>query len=314
MRNIKYNIGDKVVVKSKKWYDDNKDESDKGYVKLASSENGFRPCFCRPMSQFCGKIVTISKIVHDAYYIDEDNNRDFWTDDMFDGYAEEILSDMGEVSDGYHTFNELYEFRLLFNAGWFNELAKKGLCDVHKSKLHSDGNIPFGNPDYFIVVAELPTGQISNHYRMMYWDLFNIPEKKTANTFDGHTPKDVTTRIRKFLTNSYPKTYLACCEIMGIHDVITTGVNGYEKNSLENFQKLITCRDAYWKMSDCNWEETRKDKSVHYVIYCSLSGELIQAKTINNDINFLLDFPSKEMSETFFYNFKPLIENSKIYI
>ena len=24
--------------------------------------------------------------------------------------------DMGDVSDGYHTFNELYEYRLLYNA------------------------------------------------------------------------------------------------------------------------------------------------------------------------------------------------------
>ena len=43
--------------------------------------------------------------------------------------------DMGEVSDGYHTFNELYEYRLLYNAALFNELAKQGLYDVHKSRL-----------------------------------------------------------------------------------------------------------------------------------------------------------------------------------
>lgn len=106
---------------------------------------------------------------------------------------------IGDFSDGYHTFNELYEYRMLYNAMIFNELAMQGFYDVHKSKLHHDGKAPFGNPDYFIVVAELPTGQISNHYRMKHWDLFQIPEKERSNEWDGHTPSDVANRIREFL-------------------------------------------------------------------------------------------------------------------
>ena len=111
--------------------------------------------------------------------------------------------DMGEVSDGYHTFNELYEYRLLYNAALFNELAKQGLYDVHKSKRHSDGEIPFGDENWFIVMAELPTGQISNHYEMKDWDLFKVAEKPKANAWDGHSPKDVAVRLREFLAD-YP--------------------------------------------------------------------------------------------------------------
>ena len=108
-------------------------------------------------------------------------------------------TDMGEVSDGYHTFNELYDYRMLYNAALFNEWAKQGLYDVHKSKRHSDGEECFGG-GWFIVQAQLPTGQISNHYEMKYWDLFNVPEKIFANEYDGHTPKDVAERLREFLT------------------------------------------------------------------------------------------------------------------
>lgn len=108
--------------------------------------------------------------------------------------------DKGNISDGYHTFNELYEYRLLYNASMFNELAKQGLYDVHKSKKHSDGTIPFDDENWFIVQAELPTGQISNHYEMKDWDLFKIPEKEKANPYDGHTPQDVAKRLRDFLT------------------------------------------------------------------------------------------------------------------
>ena len=111
----------------------------------------------------------------------------------------ERKKNMGEVSDGYHTFNELYEYRLLYNAAFFNELAKRGACDVHKSKRHSDGEIPFGDPNWFIVMAELPTGQISNHYEMKDWDLFQVPEKDVANKWDGHSPCDVARRIRDYV-------------------------------------------------------------------------------------------------------------------
>jgi hypothetical protein len=63
------------------------------------------------------------------------------------------------TSDGYHTFKELYEFRLLYNASLFNEWALSNKYDVHKSKKHSDGLECFGG-GWFIVMAELPTGQI----------------------------------------------------------------------------------------------------------------------------------------------------------
>ena len=119
----------------------------------------------------------------------------------FGEYSDNEPLDMGEVSDGYHTFNELYEYRMLYNAALFNEFAKQGLYDVHKSRKHSDGEYPFGDSNWFIVMAELPTGQISNHYEMKDWDLFHVPEKEKANVWDGHTPKDVSERLRNFLMN-----------------------------------------------------------------------------------------------------------------
>lgn len=108
-------------------------------------------------------------------------------------------SDVGEISDGYHTFNELYRYRMVYNAAFFNELAKSGNIELCKSKRHSDGEKCFGSDDWFIVMANLPTGQISNHYETKYWDLFNIPERKTAFEYDGHTPSEAADRIEKYL-------------------------------------------------------------------------------------------------------------------
>lgn len=100
-----------------------------------------------------------------------------------------------DISDGYHTFNELYEFRKQYNASLFNEWALNNKFDVHKSWKHNDGEDCFGG-GWFIVVAILPEGQISNHYKAKDWNLFKIPEvKKAKYEFDGHTPKDVLRRL-----------------------------------------------------------------------------------------------------------------------
>lgn len=100
----------------------------------------------------------------------------------------------GETSDGYHTFNELYEYRLTYNAALFNEWSAQGKYEVHKSWKHGDGERCFGS-GWFIVMAELPTGQISNHYEDKYWDLFDIPERSLAHVWDGHTPEEALKRL-----------------------------------------------------------------------------------------------------------------------
>ena len=112
----------------------------------------------------------------------------------------------GSISDGYHTFDELYEFRKVYNAALFNEWGgdynyAKGIdttqYNVHKSWKHYDGELCFGG-GWFIVVAMLPTGQISNHYEAKDWDLFKIPEiDKALFEFDGHGSEDVLKRLKQ---------------------------------------------------------------------------------------------------------------------
>ena len=109
-------------------------------------------------------------------------------------------TDMGEVSDGYHTFNELYYYRMLYNAAFFNLLPKEW---VHKSKRHHTGEECFGG-GWFIVMANLPTGQISNHYELKDWDLFQVPEKEFADEWDGHTPQEAAERLHRYLQQEHP--------------------------------------------------------------------------------------------------------------
>lgn len=99
-----------------------------------------------------------------------------------------------EPRDDYHTMSELYEYRMLYNAHAVNEWAKHGTYPVVKSWRHSDGEECFGG-GWFIVVATLPTGQVSNHYKERFWELFKVPVVEFAPEYDGHTPEEASKRL-----------------------------------------------------------------------------------------------------------------------
>ncbi|MEV0361152.1 hypothetical protein ACIBEK_00280 [Nocardia fusca] len=107
------------------------------------------------------------------------------------------------TSDGVHTFAELYHYRMLYNALVFNEWARGGRYDVHKSIRHSDGELCFGG-GWFVVYATLPTGQIANHYRMRHWGLFRIPERQVPAIWDGHSAREAAERMLRFLRQPPP--------------------------------------------------------------------------------------------------------------
>jgi hypothetical protein len=99
------------------------------------------------------------------------------------------------VSDGYHTFQELYTFRMMYNAALFNEWYKQNKYEVHKSWKHNDGELCFGG-GWFVVLAMLPSGQITNHYPVNQWENFKILEtEKALFPYDGHTSLDVLNRL-----------------------------------------------------------------------------------------------------------------------
>ena len=100
----------------------------------------------------------------------------------------------GTTSDGYHTFDELYRYRMLYNAHAARGWHSRGITVV-KSYRHSDGEECFGG-GWFIVTALLPSGQVSNHYEAEHWDLFDIPSVGMAPEYDGHTPEMAAARLK----------------------------------------------------------------------------------------------------------------------
>lgn len=93
---------------------------------------------------------------------------------------------IGELSDGYHTFNGLYHQRLILTAA----LVKAHKDIAWKSWKHEDGELCFGG-GWFIVGFDTPKGGYTYHYEEKDWDLFDCEELPVGKHWDGHTEDDV---------------------------------------------------------------------------------------------------------------------------
>ena len=110
-------------------------------------------------------------------------------DFLSDPNCMEYEKDMGEVSDGYHTFNQLYHQRAVL----FAALVKQNKDKAWKSFKHSDGKFCFDeNGEMFIVGIDTPEGSYTYHYHKKYWDMFDCQELEVGKEWDGHTEEDVT--------------------------------------------------------------------------------------------------------------------------
>lgn len=105
--------------------------------------------------------------------------------------------DAGNASDGHHTHNELYEQRMLYHAHLAQRWYTEGVPIV-KSRRHHTGEECFDG-DYFIVVTQLPTGQVSQHYPISAWPLFCVEAQDKAPVWDGHNAAEGNRRLREAL-------------------------------------------------------------------------------------------------------------------
>lgn len=89
-----------------------------------------------------------------------------------------------QMTDGSHTFEELYDHRGVLSIVVFNQFKEK----AWKSKKHDDGSMFSG---YFITGIKTDLGDFSYHYKLELWDYFEVPELEFAPKWDGHSSKDV---------------------------------------------------------------------------------------------------------------------------
>lgn len=106
--------------------------------------------------------------------------------DIFKATYEEVDNeDTGSISDGYHTFDELYHHRMVL----FSVICNTYKDKAWKSWLHADRTM---YQDYFIVGITTSEGDYTYHYHKDYWNMFKVTELDKAPEWDGHKPEDIT--------------------------------------------------------------------------------------------------------------------------
>ena len=114
----------------------------------------------------------------------------------------------------------------------------------------------------------------------------------------------------------YPNTYEECCDILQLEHIFELkDLTMDEEKLIDSFIRLKRCRDTYWKIAGVqmglgkpwqpDWDNKENTK------YCITTINR-QIKTITTDVfNYFLTFPTEEMRDAFYENFKDLIETCK---
>jgi hypothetical protein len=107
-----------------------------------------------------------------------------------------LSKDRGDISDGYHTFNELYDHRITLYIKMCEFLSVLVFPPpIWKSRKHSDGTEWEG---WFILGIGIEKGkQITYHLPISRWDECDFADELTAAPeWDGHTSNDVLERLK----------------------------------------------------------------------------------------------------------------------
>ena len=163
--------------------------------------------------------------------------------------------------------------------------------------------------------------------QLMEGKSFNLPDGYHFVDENGNKIEALKIALEKDV-KKYPKTYEECCKILGCksnHFFTDFSYNGcdveisdYEDkidDLLQNFRKLRYCRDAYWQVyGEENglgkpWEpDWTNEHQVKYTIY-TMGNDVI--RHVGNYIHAILAFPTAELRDMFYENFKIDIENCK---
>ena len=142
----------------------------------------------------------------------------------------------------------------------------------------------------------------------------DIPEGYEFLGVDNNN-KVVLTKIQP----QYPKTYKECCVVLGLEDDETEiAVMGWSSDEapVEKFMQLLRCRNAYRKIAGKQmglgkpWEPDFANCTIpHYCIFINHTGDVVKECFYGSRCVFA--FPTEEMRDAFYENFKDLTEQCK---
>ena len=202
-----------------------------------------------------------------------------------------------------------------------DKVIVKGLSDYPKN-IHfmkwSDGNIhySFDSETWFLPAALKPYKEETMEEKGTLVEIDLTREMCVADEVEvilgdyEFVLKDGKTYFVK-KKPQYPKTYAECAQILLERASVRNDI-GHKGDLLIALQQLLVCRDAYWKIAGeqmglgklwkPDWEKADEKK------YCIVNTEGNVAKWVQKTTNKILAFPTEEMRDAFYENFKDLIE------
>lgn len=368
---MKYKVGDKVLIKSLDWYNENRD-------KIGQVDCGcgcVYAYFAPSMVTFCGQIVTISSVQTslEAYRIKEDGGTFKWTDEMIEGLAEEesekklsveswkpskeemdVLYGLAYITNQYDEHKEeiitrLYQDlkREFFNGSSYenmfpdteDDVRRRSTIQVLEYARSLDNYNQYGKEDIDKNIVWLekqdkkpqgksapeaineknidsqnclkPTNKVEPKFRA--GESFNLPQGYQFVDENGNVINAQKIALEK-KKKEYPKTYEGCAKELGYNQIIPKDhILGYMGTLLSNFQQLLICRDAYWKIAgeEMGLEKTwgTGDCKIVYGI-CREKGNIVKRDDYFGGTH-TFEFPIREMRDAFYENFEDLIKICK---
>ena len=210
--------------------------------------------------------------------------KEYFTDSTYHEISDRIAHKLGFEIDDYNGYPYIvYEIREYI---WRNIVGEEVSYDVNN----------------YLKVQE-PT---EDGLEIVVNENFEIKEK------DGHFYL-----VEK--QSEYPKNYDECHKILGLtkndKDYSRVSVTLNEFYVIHDFVILKRCRDAYWKVAgeqmglDEPWNPDWEDNYQKKWLINFYQGEI--NFTSGTNVQFFLAFPTEEMRDKFYENFKHLIESCK---
>ena len=321
MRNMKYKVGDKVKVHSLEWFEDNCNRY--RVVECGEFE------FFEPMNEYCDIIAVITKIDNNCYHFDIDKGVYCWTDEMIEGLVEEemksedgLLDEYEELTDrafkgGYEKCKsdiELNGFQLpegyIFKDQAGNEIHALKIVLEKANTLKTQNDNMETHKGYYTTDVET-----TNESKKVTWFTFKDNDFADKVELDLSNKELIQKDGKWFVVKKkkeYPETYEECKYILGITTPMARPV--YNGDLIVAFQKLLICRNAYWKIAgeEMGLGKPWKPSDSDYITgrYCIFvyRGNII-CDTPAQDCIFT--FPTEEMRDTFKENFDTSLEICK---
>ena len=283
---MKYKVGDKVLIKSIDWYNGNKN-------KYGNINCGYMP-FTSDMSIYCGELLTICDIKDEFSYYHMKECEYMFMDEMIEcKVEEETKSHNNMCKQLIDEMNPNVEVETETHRGYYTTEPET------TSEGKKRGVVYFWDNDF----ADKVELDLSGGRELIQEDgkWFVVKKKK-----------------------EYPKTYEECCKVVNANSCIRLVYNlsdgqkyYHDEDNLylyENFRRIKICRDAYWTIyGEENglgkpWEPDWTIDDVKYSIF-TINGML--SKTRARYDGAILSFPTEEMRDAFYENFKKEIEICK---